>query len=469
MLKYFYYNIRHVEKNYEFALKAVKNNHAISEAAGMFTAGVLFPFFKDAKRWRKKGKKYLEELGLKQIYDDGTYMQYSTNYHRLVLEVYSFVLRLGELNNIDFDNRLLKKLNKSVDYLYQIQDSQNGKTPNYGSNDGALLFPLSACDYLNYKPQLNLIYYILNNKKLYKKGKHDESLLWFYDKKIIEENNYGFIKKQSKQFPIGGYYVLRNHNSFAMIRSGNFQDRPSHSDFLHLDLWWKGNNILTDAGSFSYNAEEKYNKYFRNTSTHNIISINNKNQMKKGPRFTWVDWANSSTNYFKINDRYNYFEGEHYGYKSLTHRRAVYNSNNIYIVIDDIYGDISKKISIKQNWLLNDYQLDFDNDIIKILTDQGNFIINNLNQDVNLKTHKGNSEIPAGWKSDYYGKKYAVPQINFNITTKEPYRFITLFYPESIHLKIKKTNNNLINLESDNQSIKLDLNSISASPIVKLS
>ena len=140
LIKNIYYNAIRVEKNIDFAIKAVQNNHAISEAAGLFTVGVLFPFLKDAKRLLRKGKKVLEQEGLKQIYEDGSYLQHSNNYHRLMLQDYAWCYRLAERNGVKFTSELTNRLRLAVDFLYQMQDEATGMTPNYGSNDGALVF-----------------------------------------------------------------------------------------------------------------------------------------------------------------------------------------------------------------------------------------------------------------------------------------------------------------------------------------
>src|SRR5699024_11864113 len=142
----------------------------------------------------------LEQEGLKQIYDDGSYIQNSTNYHRLMLQDYIWCYRLAELNNIKFSQKLTNKLKLAIDFLYQMQDDTTGMVPNYGSNDGALVFPLSSCDYLNYKPQLNTINYIINGKKLYERGKHEEDLLWFCGIDAVESNAKSFVKRETKRF-----------------------------------------------------------------------------------------------------------------------------------------------------------------------------------------------------------------------------------------------------------------------------
>src|SRR5690606_37993428 len=98
LLKTIYSHIDHVDKHFDFALKSVRNNHTISEAAGMYSIGLLFPFFDKSKKWKKKGKKHLESEVQWQIYEDGSYIQNSMNYHRLMIQVYTWVLRLAELN-----------------------------------------------------------------------------------------------------------------------------------------------------------------------------------------------------------------------------------------------------------------------------------------------------------------------------------------------------------------------------------
>ena len=62
--------------------------------------------------------------------------------------------------------------------MYHLQD-ETGDVPNYGSNDGALIFPVTACNYRDYKPVINTIYVITQGERLYEHGNHDEEILWF--------------------------------------------------------------------------------------------------------------------------------------------------------------------------------------------------------------------------------------------------------------------------------------------------
>ncbi|QGS69477.1 hypothetical protein CV093_17900 [Oceanobacillus sp. 143] len=99
LLKVIYQHLDHIDKHFSFALKSVKNNHTISEAVALYSVGILFPFMNKAKKWKEKGRKYLEKEAMWQIYDDGSYIQNSMNYHRLMLQDYTWAIRLGELND----------------------------------------------------------------------------------------------------------------------------------------------------------------------------------------------------------------------------------------------------------------------------------------------------------------------------------------------------------------------------------
>ncbi len=61
--KMIYFSGIRIERNIGYALSQ-KNNHGISEAVGLWTIGVLFPEFKNAKRCRQKGKRLIEKLTL---------------------------------------------------------------------------------------------------------------------------------------------------------------------------------------------------------------------------------------------------------------------------------------------------------------------------------------------------------------------------------------------------------------------
>ena len=163
--------------NINFA-RAQMGNHATSEATGLYTIGMMLPELKDAERWRRRGAWVLEDEVKHFNWTDGSYTQHSMNYQRLMLHGYLWAMRLAQLNGEPFSPRTTDRLRSSYEFLYQLQDEAVGRLPNYGPNDGALILPLSNCDYLDYRPILKSMCFLLDQRRLYGSGPWDEDLLW---------------------------------------------------------------------------------------------------------------------------------------------------------------------------------------------------------------------------------------------------------------------------------------------------
>jgi hypothetical protein len=298
----------HVRKNLSFASIAVRNNHIISEALVLYTVGTLFPWLHKSEEWKKTGKKILEREGLYQIYDDGSYLQHSHNYHRVVLQLYTWALRIAKVNDDSFSDPLINRLHSAVEFLYSMQNESTGRMPNYGANDGSWFFPLNSCAYNDYRPQIDALNVVLSNSSLYEPGKWNEDLLWFgidSGKRIKTTINL----KNIISYKTGGYFILQSNEMKSIIRCASFRNRPAHSDNLHLDLWYKDSNIICDRGSFSYNSSPEVISMFLPSMVHNTASVDNYDQMLKGPRFIWLYWTEAVNNNTDENEDYLLFSG----------------------------------------------------------------------------------------------------------------------------------------------------------------
>ena len=235
----------------------------------------------------------------------------------------------------------------------QNLQEENGYLPNYGANDGALFFPLSNTVYRDYRPQLNALHYVLTGKLLYEDDLLKENALWMCDnvslpssvshkRMLALQKQYGTIS-----FPIGGYYLLRETDSFTFIRCGKYKDRPGHADNLHVDIWVKGENILRDSGTYKYNTEKELQDYFNGTASHNTVVVDNQSQMLKGSRFIWYYWSQAKKAEWTETDDEYIFKGEISAFRFLnpkaTHiRRLVKKKNSLeWIVKDEVKGLIN--------------------------------------------------------------------------------------------------------------------------------
>ncbi|NJN80549.1 MAG: hypothetical protein HC797_08800, partial [Anaerolineales bacterium] len=312
----------------------------------------------DSEKYFSLGKKILEEE-INQIFPDGSYSMYSLNYHRFILHIYLYALRLGEINNSTFSTSVKESATKSIDYLSNLIDFETGQIPFYGSNDGALVLPLNNCDFTDFRPLLQLGSYITKKELLFESGAWDEDLLWLCEEPLTAKSakNAKENKKLSDlsvlrgdSFPGGGVYILNNTNSKAIIRCTDFKSRPSHADQMHLDLWIHGQNIACDAGTYLYSGENVWRNGLAHTSAHNTVTVDDKDQMNMVSRFTWTNWSKGKV--LQHNEKL--WQGEHDSYKPVLHQRTVIAlENDRWLVIDNLSAKETHNYSL--HWLLNDF------------------------------------------------------------------------------------------------------------------
>jgi hypothetical protein len=348
-----YWQLRHVYQNINFSRIAVRNNHAITETLTLYLGGLLFPLFPDAQKWKRKGKAWFEREIAYQIYDDGTFLQFSMNYHRVVVQLLTWALRLADLNKERFSHVVLDRAAASLRFLRICMNDENGWLPNYGANDGALFFKLNDCQYRDYRPQLQALGFALGVDAAIPLDTEDK--YWYgFDKQELSEaiNPAASILYR---FPIGGYYLIREPNSLTFFRCGNHKDRPSQADNLHMDIWYKGENILADAGSYKYNTDNDTLKYFMGTASHNTAMLDDFDQMKKGARFIWYNWSQCESAKLYETEEAWVFEGVivafQYVDSRIRHKRTVRkNKGTSYWQVEDEILNKPVNMNLKQLW-----------------------------------------------------------------------------------------------------------------------
>jgi hypothetical protein len=120
---------------------AQNNNHLLSEAAGLYTAGVALAGHSSASSWRRTGWKLFHQGIRSQIDEDGVYMQHSANYQRLVLQLALWLHRLALLAEDPFPESSRLRLASASRWLLRLLDQPSGRLPNLGPNDGANILP----------------------------------------------------------------------------------------------------------------------------------------------------------------------------------------------------------------------------------------------------------------------------------------------------------------------------------------
>lgn len=433
---------RRVAGNLHFA-RTQMGNHAVSEAAALFTLGTLLPWEKKAAAWRGRGRTVLEDEARQHIRNDGSYVQHSMNYQRQMLQNYLFVVRLMQLHGERPAAEFLERIDRTAEFLYQMQDPLSGKVPNYGPNDGSLVLRLNGCDFLDYRPVVQAAQAILHHRRRYPEGPWDEDTLWLKGE-LPGPDTLVTPLRSSRRFDDGGYYVLRGEQTWGMVRCHSFRNRPNHSDLLHLDLFWRGVNVLRDSGTYSYNAPEPWRNYFVSTAAHNTVEVGGHDQMVKLGRFTWARLADARLNRFDagLTRGADYFEGEHYGYLRLAsravHRRAVMRmGDRAWLIVDDILG--RGREVVRLFWHLAEGHATLEGRRLRLETGQGSVTIEVVAEGdgaLPVLEHGANGSGPAGWYSIHYFERRPAPALSLRLEGPLPRRVVTLVaFDENLRLE----------------------------------
>lgn len=385
-----YWQVDHVYKNIDFSRISVRNNHAITETLTLYLIGLLFPDMPRAKQWKKKGKRWFEQEIEYQFYPDGSYLQQSMNYQRVVTQLLTLGIALAEGNGERFSDVIYQRAYANLNFLYQMQDVVSGKLPNYGANDGALFFQLSDADYRDYRPQLDALHYVLTGEPLY--GKLLEDAEW-YGISLKKEQRYAPIslKQGATSFKDGGYHVIRRGGRLVFIRCGMFKGKII-PDQMHVDMWCNGENVLMDGGSYLYNTDEKTRAYFAGTESANAIMLGDNGQMKKGPRFMWFYPSRIIGEELKEMGADYLFEGKIETFRAIAegivwHRTIRINRDLTEIEVADNLDNKPNDKKMRQIW--------------------------HTKSDLVVFESAEKCEEKTGWYSDYYGVKEENRQIEF--------------------------------------------------------
>ncbi len=400
-----YWQLKHVYENINFSRKSVRNNHAITETLMLFLSGLLFPFFPESLNWNAKGKRWFEKEINYQIYEDGSHLQFSMNYHRVVIQLLTWAIVLAKKNNVKLDNSVFIRAEKSVYFLVNHLNPKDGFLPNYGANDGALFFKLNNSHYRDYRPQINALQYFLFQTVSFNDEQNSmlEDIFWYGGNNFKIQN---LQSKGIKSFRTGGYYSFRDESSFTFVRCGNHKDRPSQADNLHLDIWVEGKNILRDAGSYLYNTDSETIRFFNGTKSHNTVMLGNNDQMLKGGRFIWYYWSQAISSKISEDERAIIFFGSikafQYIDKNIIHSRQIkkYKKKMEWEIIDII--EHTTDLPITQIWNIDD-------------TFEKQFSLTAIDED-GEDLEKIYSK---GWYSSFYGIKKESKQILFSTPSKK--------------------------------------------------
>ena len=337
---------RFIRRNLEWSY-LVRNNHYISNVAGLFIIALLIPDFRESGEWLDFSKGELEREMEKQVYPDGCNHEASTAYQRLDTELFLYPAILGRLNGVEFSATYLYRLKemcraimhtlKPDGEMAQIGDNDSGRLlrfdlPGAGPLDGRYLLPLAA---LHFDDPL----FKVNFGKV-----ADESLppylvpayRLFGDEGIERWSRMEWSEVEgleSTAFRDAGWYVMRNGGDYMIISCGSNGQSDlgghAHNDKLSFELSIGGRAVIVDPGTYVYTSHPDERNMFRGTAYHNTVMVDGEeqNRFREGGLFGLHNDTGCRCLRWLEDDERVEFEGAHYGYRRLEgaiiHKRGI--------------------------------------------------------------------------------------------------------------------------------------------------
>ncbi len=267
-----------------------RNNHGISEAAGLIHIGLsLRSAHPKAKAWIRLGRRLLEEQIRDQFSADGWYAQHSFTYMRVALEQILLVQRLLLGNGMTLSEASLDLAGKSYALLILLVDENTGFVPNYGANDGGRAAILSSAEYRDFRPLLTLAALVLEEELPSDIPPDPDVVAWFGGGAPAT----GQPRRDGVWSGTLGWAVARLGGINVFLRAGSYRHRPSQLDPLQIDVRFRRAEIVTDPGTYAYNGPQPWKNALASAIVHNGPILDDTEPGVRGPRFLWYSWPNS--------------------------------------------------------------------------------------------------------------------------------------------------------------------------------
>jgi hypothetical protein len=421
------------------------NTHLTGEALGLFYAGVAFPEFRDAERWRTIGASLLVEQAEKQISEDGIYFEQSTCYQRYTCDIYLHFLQLATRNHIDVPARTRDHLLRMVNALMALS-GPDGRAPAIGDADGGQLMPLVS----RARQDCRGIYataaaLFARRDFAHAAGGPAPEVVWLLGTYGADAFAQVAVSRPAAQgsriFVAGGYAVMRGreegHAHQLIVDVGPLGSfGHGHADLLSIQCSVFGHECLVDAGTYGYTAQPEWRHYFRGTAAHNTVRIDGKDQAEPAGPFGWRDRPQATVREWQSTSELDVVEAEHAGYATqgvpvVHRRRVVFVKPSFWIVIDDLLGEGTHAAEWSFQFAPLPLSL-MSSGAARVDLPGGEALwaVPLSTTDVRASVHTGEVAPIRGWVSPDYGRRVPAPMLVYSAMALLPMRQVTVLFPE---------------------------------------
>jgi hypothetical protein len=241
-------------------------NWLTAESNGLYTAGALFPEFRQAREWRRIALERLYKQLDDEVYPDGMEYELAAGYNCWVLREFANIIELADLNGLrgEVPADFLAKMEKMFNYLLYAS-MPDGHIPGLNDSNNADVRKELAAGFKLF-PQRRDFQFVATGGK---SGRPPA--------------------ETSHAFPYTGHYVMRSgwdkDATYLLFDAGPYGFAHQHEDKLHFVLGSHGRQLVLDPGNYAYD-NSRWRRYVLSTAAHNIVMVDGENQNRHAKKET---------------------------------------------------------------------------------------------------------------------------------------------------------------------------------------
>ncbi|MCU6797493.1 heparinase II/III family protein [Paenibacillus sp. WQ 127069] len=405
-------------------------NHATMHMQGLHMIGMIMEAHPEAPYWLQLATERLELCLHKQIREDGVQEELTPSYHNASIHMFGTPYGLAKQMGRPFSRTYTEKLRSMATFSCATVRPDGGTSP---LSDSDVSYDIPSW--------IGFLGAILEDESIIASGRLDDKTLWQIgaerfkqlrlsevERRRISQQPNGLTvaaadthlaqqqagtEPQTVVFPHSGYYLIRDRNNHLFFDAAPMGGAHGHADVLHFEWMFKQCLLFSDPGRYTY-EEGDWRRYFKGTSAHNTVTIDQCDQTTYVSTQQWGERAAEPTVHrWLTNSEYDFIDASHDGYMRLaqpvTHRRwlLLCKKQPMLLIVDWLEGEGAHQME-------QSFQL----------TPSANLILDKLGQQVTIEygeqvtlqmswsmegiSHAEHS-VKSGWISPNYGFKEPIP------------------------------------------------------------
>lgn len=305
-----------LEDNAAWDYKAESGANWGAEAArACYEFGLNFPEWKMSPEYVRWGTGRLAQIVTESVRGDGTSTEAAIKYHAMVARRLRGMLEDHIEGRVQLDAATLASVERIVERMYEVMA--------YTLQPHGYVVMCGDSWYENYTDELAKSGELVNRP----------DFVW-----IATQGKKGKPPREiSKVFPGGGYFIMRSdfggsNLAYAdarqmFIHNGGWFGSHGHYDLTSLNLYAYGRPLIIDPGQYDHTPPAGIDNYWTSKIHSMLVADGRDVKREEGPS----EWAS--------NDVMDWYDGRHYGYRSLkdvqdVRRRVVFLKPD-YFIVDD--------------------------------------------------------------------------------------------------------------------------------------